>query len=264
MKITFATVIISIAVFCSSYAAERPINELPMYGGQHNPAVETDKENSKSAAKLGWKYYYSGDFDTAIKRFNQAWMLDRENADAFYGFGLILGQRAREEETEKNLLESIKFLEKANSLSPQNVRIMVDFAFSHTLLGNYLLIKKKSAKDEFKKARFLFFQAEKIEPKYPLIYLNWSVLEFYDGNYFLAKRFLDHAKKLGATPDLAYERELESKVQIGTAEEREAKETAELNKSYRARVEAKKEEDAKQMQSRMDANRANNDADRVK
>jgi hypothetical protein len=78
MKITFVAVIFLIAFFCSVYAAERPINELPMYGGKHNPTVETNKKFSESAAKLGWKYYYSGDVDTAIKRFNQAWMFDRE------------------------------------------------------------------------------------------------------------------------------------------------------------------------------------------
>jgi uncharacterized membrane protein/Flp pilus assembly protein TadD len=253
MKITFAAVMFLIAGFCSAYAAERPINELPMYGGQHNPTVETNKENSKSAAILGWKYYYSGNLDTAIKRFNQAWMLDRENADAFYGFGLIMGQRAIKEETEKNLMESIKFLEKAKALSPQKAKIMVDLAFSHTFLGNYLLSNKKSAQDEFKKARFLFFQAEEIEPTYPLIYSNWSVLEFYDGNYFTAKQLLDNAKRLGAKPDPAYEKDLESKVQAGTAEDRKAKENADNRKAYLARVEERKETVAEENRARVDA-----------
>ena len=182
-----------------------------MYGGQHNPTVETNKANSKSAAELGWKYYYSGDLDTAIKRFNQAWMFDRENVDAFWGFGLIMGQRAGNEDTEKNLRESIKYLGIANTKTPKNARIMVDLAFSHTILGDYLLNKKKNATGEFNTARVLFQQAEKLEPKYPSIYSNWSVMEFYAGNYSTAKKLLAKSKMLGFKPDPAYEKDLESK-----------------------------------------------------
>ena len=211
MKNTFIVFIITVAVYCSAYAFERPINELPMYGGQHNPTVETNKANSKSAAELGWKYYYSGDLDTAMKRFNQAWMFDRENVDALWGFGLIMGQRASKEDTEKNLRESIKYLGMANARPPQNARILVDLAFSHAILGDYLLSKKKSAKDEFNKGRALLQQAEKLEPEYPLIYSNWSVLEFYSGNYSLAKKLLARSKKLGFKPNPAYEKELGSK-----------------------------------------------------
>jgi tetratricopeptide (TPR) repeat protein len=213
MKSAFIALTLIVAVALHSYACavERPVNELPMYGGQHNPSVGTNKANSKSAAELGWKYYYSGDLDTAMKRFNQAWMFDRENVDALWGFGLIMGQRASQEDTEKNLRESIKYLAMANARSPKNARILVDLAFSHTILGDYLLSNKKSAKDEFNKARTLFQQAEKLEPEYPLVYSNWSVLEFYTGNYSSAKKLLAKSKKLGFKPDPAYEKDLMSK-----------------------------------------------------
>lgn len=45
-----------------------------MYGGQHDPSVPENKKFSKDAAELGWKYYREGDYDTAVKRFNQAWV----------------------------------------------------------------------------------------------------------------------------------------------------------------------------------------------
>jgi tetratricopeptide (TPR) repeat protein len=209
---SFITLIFVIVVLYPAYATERQINEMPMYGGQHNPDVATNKESSKSAAQLGWKYYYSGDLDTAMKRFNQAWMFDRENADVYWGFGLIMGQKASQEETENNLRESIKYLGIANKKKPKNARIMVDLAFSHAILGEYLLSKKKIAKDEFNQARILFQQAEKLEPEYPLLYSNWSVLEFYAGNYESAKKLLAKSKKLGFNPDPDYEKDLESKI----------------------------------------------------
>lgn len=200
------------------HAAERPWNELPMYGEKYNPEVEEDKEASKGVAKLGWQYYYRGDLDTAIKRFNQAWMLNRENVEAFWGFGVILGRRADNEDPERNLKESIRFLEIAQKKAPSNARILVDLAQSHTSLGAfYNDSKRPGANDEFNKARALFDAAEKLEPEYPLVYADRSILNFYAGDYVRAKEQLDKAKSLGFTPDPKYVADLESKLKAQPA-----------------------------------------------
>lgn len=189
------------------------MNELPMYGGKHNPTVERNKEHSASAVNLGWQYFSKGDLKTAIKRFNQAWMFDRDNAEAFWGFGLIMGSRASEGNTETNLQESIKYLEKANELSKNNSRIIVDLAFSKTLLGHYLKdIKKPLFQKHFDEADSLFEKAQQIEQNYPLIYSNWSVLRFYEEKYSSAHSKLQQAKKLGFKPDPNYEKELNEKL----------------------------------------------------
>ena len=67
------TLIPLILVFLLSLPAnaERPMNEIPIYGGQHSPTVEKNTEFSRRATQLGWKAYYQGGFDTAIKRFNK-------------------------------------------------------------------------------------------------------------------------------------------------------------------------------------------------
>ncbi len=48
-----------------------------------------------------------------------------------------MGNRALKEDTEYNLKESIKFLEKARELDPTNDEIIRNLAYSHTLLGQY-------------------------------------------------------------------------------------------------------------------------------
>ncbi len=207
------TILIILYIFCNMAHAERAMNEMPMYGGSHNPTVAKNKEYSISAAKLGWKYYYDGDLDTAIKRFNQSWMFDRNSKDAYWGFGLIMGRRAIEEDTEINLNESVKYLEKANELSNNDPGILVDLAFSKTLLGNYLKQNKKASyKKYFEEADNLFVKAAQLENKYPLLYFNWSVLKFYEGSYSEAKSKLKLAKNLGYTPDPNYEKELNGKL----------------------------------------------------
>ena len=96
---------------------------------------------------------------------------------------------------------------------PQNDRILVDLAFSHTLFGQYLNEKGiRGSRDEFLKAGHLYESAEKLDKKYPLLPANWSVLEFYMGNYIKAKERLEQSRKLGFKPDPEYVRDLESKL----------------------------------------------------
>jgi tetratricopeptide (TPR) repeat protein len=196
-----------------AFAEEYEMNELPMYGGQHDPQVESNKEHSKSAAELGWKYLYRGDLSTAMKRFNQAWMFDRKNSDAFWGFGIIMGKRAEKEETEKNLTESIHLLTTAHELQPDNGKITGDLAFSYAILGSHLTSQGKDGKVNYQKAEELFADAYKHEPKYAPIPANWAVLKFYVGDYQTSKTLISEAQGLGYTPNPDFLKELNEKAE---------------------------------------------------
>jgi tetratricopeptide (TPR) repeat protein len=205
--------LLSLALFLPIIAmAERPMNELPMYGGQHDPAVERNPDFSKDAAKRGWKAFYEGDLDTAIKRFNQAWMFDRENPEVYWGFGLLMGQRASQEEPKKNLEESIRFLKMAVDRDKKNGRILGDLGFSYTLLGHYLESNEESGKESFEKARELFPAAFNLDSEYPPIVANWSVFCFYTKDYETAKKKADEATKMGYKLSPEYLQDLENKL----------------------------------------------------
>lgn len=83
-----------------------PVNELPMYGGFEKTErqreadatfLETvlprfDDDRAAAAdyfAREAWKSVYSGDNATAMKRFNQAWLLDPDNPVTLWGFAAI-------------------------------------------------------------------------------------------------------------------------------------------------------------------------------
>jgi len=194
-------------------AKDRPIDELPMYGGKQPLASGQNREASESAARLGWQLYYKGEMDPAMKRFNQAWMMDRDSVDALWGFGLIMGQRAARENPEHNLRESIRFLNMANEKANRNVRIMTDMAFVHTLLGRHLkTVGKPGSSDAFLSAEKILSTALEIDGKYPLAHFTGSVLEFYKGNYPEAQKRLLAARTLGFKPDPAYVQELALKL----------------------------------------------------
>ncbi|MBU1567603.1 MAG: hypothetical protein KJ630_18500 [Proteobacteria bacterium] len=196
----FLLPLITFFLFGQLAFAERPINELPMYGGQHNPTVERNPEFSKGATQRGWDAYYKGDFETAIKRFNQGWMFDRENPEVYWGFGLIMGQRASQEDPEQSLKESVRFLQMATQKDAGNGRIMGDLAFSNTILGHYYKSEKtniKLAKEFFDIASDLFVKAFKADPQYPPIVANWSVFYFYTEDFMQARSKADEAIGMG-------------------------------------------------------------------
>lgn len=190
-------------------SAERLINEIPMYGGRPRTEAPLNPEASRHASMRGFQYFYSGDISTAIKRFNQAWLLDTNNAEAYWGFGIIMGQRASQGDSEKNLKESIRFLQMANEKEPKNGKIIGDLAFSHTILGHYYQTEGKGGKENFEKAGKLFIEAFKADPKYPPIVGNWSVFYFYTGDYKKAKSKADEAVRMGYQFSPDYIKDLE-------------------------------------------------------
>jgi len=51
-------------------------------------------QGSDKSVQLGWQYFFSKhDIATAMKRFNQAWLLDPDNGNAFHGFAVLVMAR---------------------------------------------------------------------------------------------------------------------------------------------------------------------------
>lgn len=87
-----------------------PVNELPMFGGyavtdrleeanrQFIKIILERFQGDRAAAaeyfaRTGWNHYYRDENLIAIKRFNQAWLLDPGNQKALWGFAVISRER---------------------------------------------------------------------------------------------------------------------------------------------------------------------------
>jgi len=85
-------------------------------------------KDRKIAAKYhvdkGWEYFYKTDYETSMKRFNQAWLLDSLNADVYWGFGNLLG-------TKHEFRESVPLFEKSIKLNPNNPKVYECIATSY-------------------------------------------------------------------------------------------------------------------------------------
>ena len=48
---------------------------------------------AQHSAALGWTYLRRGDVETAMKRFNQAWLLDPKTGASYHGFAVVLAEQ---------------------------------------------------------------------------------------------------------------------------------------------------------------------------
>lgn len=145
------------------------INLIPMYGevkkcpqqiqsdNQFIEEAEKQFKNKKEAseyyASKGWEYFYKDDLDTSMKRFNQAWLLDNENPNAFWGFGIISGKK-------KEYEKSVIYLQKSIALNPNNGKV---FYCAATSYGQIFM--EKNDKKFLDLAIQNLNKAVKIEPK---------------------------------------------------------------------------------------------------
>ncbi len=88
-------------------------NTLPMYGGkdaiatpiQHKANADfintfitqgvSREEAASGIAKGAWNHFNQGDLETAMKRFNQVWLLDPKNSESYKGFIAILEKQGK-------------------------------------------------------------------------------------------------------------------------------------------------------------------------
>jgi len=121
-------------------------NEIAMYGGINKTeemkkadadliaAIEKAGYSRQSAAqdavRKAWVYFEKDDLSAAMKRFNQAWLLDPENGDVYHGFALIVLKR------DKATSEAEKYFHIALSKSRVNVNAYVDY-------GRFLYIQNR-------------------------------------------------------------------------------------------------------------------------
>ena len=117
----FSTIISVLSIFalvgCASGLRQRSINEIPEYGNQPKSPemlqadqqfLNTVKGKEQQAfdhmMAVGWSFFKRGNIGTAIKRFNQAWLIDSTRYESYWGFAAVEG-RLNNFETSKHYYE---------------------------------------------------------------------------------------------------------------------------------------------------------------
>ncbi|MBF9141574.1 tetratricopeptide repeat protein [Hymenobacter properus] len=132
-------------------APGRPARLQPMFGGL-SPAQATQiigeaqlkaiaasfastAEASTFFTNKGYEYLRENQPDTAVYRFNLAWLLDPKNAEAYRGMGIVASSEPTPD-------AAIGLLTKGLALSPSSAVLMSDLGTSHLIRYNQTKKKK--------------------------------------------------------------------------------------------------------------------------
>jgi Flp pilus assembly protein TadD len=164
---------------------ETPVNERPMYGGVFKNSamrladesfIETAKKEFSSKrsasdhyAELGWKYLRADDARTAIKRFNQCWLIEPENPQCTWGFGMFEGQSG-------NTDQAIVYLEQSHAMLPSSTDLHVDLAIGYAQKARELAKDRTLAAGMFAKATAILEAAAKAEPTNQKVVCVWTAV----------------------------------------------------------------------------------------
>lgn len=182
-----------------SFAVDK--NEVPLFGDQPKSEAETlaDKKFVKEALAAagtiskasdhliarGWEALGKGDISTAIKRFNQVYLLDPSDYRAYWGLAAAVGEQ-------RKYTDALKLFERAESIKRDDARLLSDHGFALVSLGLTLLPDENSAIEKFIAAEKLYRKAIGIAPKEALPLSRLAILMYYKGDL---KQSLDLVKK---------------------------------------------------------------------
>jgi Tfp pilus assembly protein PilF len=202
--------------FSASLRAEEkiPIDQVPMYGGMDRSTIPelkaadekliadttnhygTREKASTAFVNNGFAYYQRDDLANAMRRFNQAWLLNPQNPEVYAGFGSVLHDKGRN-------CEAMQMMEKAIALNPPTFQgIYPDAARIITLCA--VSDKDLSAEAKLKlleRSESLYKKAEEIEPNKRYVYGSWATAYYWRGKYSDAWAMVTKERAAGGKPN---------------------------------------------------------------
>ena len=219
MKISYISNLIKIFIILSffipfSVLSEKiRVDEVPMYGGMDRTKYKSLRKGDKkfidgvtkkfgsreNASQIwvetGFSYYQNNQLEMAMRRFNQAWLLNPENPEVYVGFASVLHDQGKH-------CEAKDFMNKSLELNPPlNQGIYADAARVTALCA---LSENKSSESENKilleESEQLFKKSEEIEPNKQYLYGLWASSYYWQGRYIEAWEMIQKQRENGGEP----------------------------------------------------------------
>ena len=224
--IKFLMIAIFFSMLPSILVAEQkiPADLIPMYGGMDRTSNQeikkgddefiskvTDEFGTRQSAasafvERAFLLYRKNDLPTAMRRFNQAWLIDPQYPEVYWGFASVqydIGANC----------SAMKMTEHALKLGFLNPEFLADAGMMHALcpLGaDHFSNERKNAYLE--KSKVLFEKAVSIESTNPYIYDKWGQALYWRGDYTGAWNKVFLVRKTGGEPHPQFLNALEQKM----------------------------------------------------
>jgi tetratricopeptide (TPR) repeat protein len=207
------------AVLCSTstgaVAQSSDPAQLPMYGQPGIERTENQKKAdesfvrdttlkygnrlaaSRAVAAQGWTAVRSRNFDLAMERFNQAWLLNPKNYQAFWGFGAVLSERGKLREATEQLGTARELIDEP----AQSNALLADVGAVNSEYAAHLPPDKQLERAQyFVVANQCFAESLDSDPNYAPAWREWAISLYQQQRYSEAWVKAQRAKELKAEP----------------------------------------------------------------
>jgi len=152
---------------------------------------------SNTLAAQGWVAARSGQDDVAMRRFNQAWLLNPKNYSVFWGFGAMLSGKGK-------LSEALEYLETARELvndPKQRVALLCDLGAVHSAYAARLPADRQLERaQQFVLANNRFTESLDNDPTFAQSWREWAISLYDQERYSEAWIRVKKARELDAEP----------------------------------------------------------------
>lgn len=212
MKFLGICALVAVLVSGCAHAPSSPrIDNEPMYG---QPAIPRDKVlqeldakfirdavaglgNRERASDVWWaqaeEYFANGNFDYAMRRYNQSWLLNPDSFKPFWGFARVYAQLGPIE-------SAIEYFEKALSMCRddyQKPALLADFGSALVIKADRQVLEAR--KEGFAKADALIRQAIALDPSYGNAYKRLAMSLYRQDRLEEAWLMVEQAEKRSET-----------------------------------------------------------------
>lgn len=160
--------------------------------------MEKHKNDKRKASNhmidLGFQYLYKGELRTAMYRFNQAYLLDNDNTDIYWGFGAVYMSLSNYEKAKEQYEEGLK-------LNPNSTHLLTDLG-TYYMMKYYLLSEtdNRQAKENLNEAIRNFSRSYNLNPKDQNTLFKVFVSHLMNDDCENARKFYEACKKEGGEP----------------------------------------------------------------
>lgn len=198
-------------VGCATAPKGQRIDNIPMYGQpdiQRPDFLKKADEDfisqasggfsgDRKAASDAWhaqaeKYMNKGDLDFAMRRYNQAWLLNPDSYKPYWGFARVMVAQGEFD-------EAFKYFEKAKQLINdrcQEGALLADIGVGYHHKANIIKNDQQKRTYYFALANQSFKESTDIDPTYPLSWRSWAFSLYFEGKYDEAWEKTKKAKSL--------------------------------------------------------------------
>ncbi len=220
--------VVIILAGCATQSALQPDEILPMYGqpGVARSAEQKrhDEEFIKQAAasfsgsrerastalwREGDAQMSRGNFELAMKFYNQSWLLNPNNYQPYWGFGRVMAQREKPDEAIPHLEKSVQLIDDPY----QKVALLSDMAMVYSQKAFYTPKENTGERGRwFQLANRNFEESIRMDASYPNSWRGWARSLFMEGRYSEAWEKVKKTRALGASFPPSFMKSLEEKM----------------------------------------------------